>query len=327
MESVVWRRGLPVAAALGLVATLGVVAAAPQRANRRAPDPVTVRLLGLASVNRLFQAIDNRHAELTDGERVAAWSDFSLLVEAVVGRPPVRPFTFEELAAEAGGGPSVAAQPGVDLRDRSAWQMLSVGYSAREVADVVGGRITRAALDNAVRMMVAGLGREAAADYLDGQYTRIAAARAPRVLQPPPFTSNAAFRRSAFDAVIDRYAALHAVEAPVVRAIIEAESAFNPAARSPKGAIGLMQLMPMTARELKVNPLVPEQNIEGGVRYFSQLLQKFGRLDLALVAYNAGPGFAERYSRGQAALYGETREYVRRILTRLGLPVGRNPGR
>ena len=57
-----------------------------------------------------------------------------------------------------------------------------------------------------------------------------------------------------------------------------------------------MQLMPMTARELGVNPLVPEQNVEGGVRYFSQLLEKFGDLELALVAYNAGPGFAERYT-------------------------------
>ena len=94
------------------------------------------------------------------------------------------------------------------------------------------------------------------------------------------------------------------------------ESAFNPAARSDAGAISLMRLMPATAQELGVNPFVPEQNIEGGVRYFSQMLRKFGAVDLALVAYNAGPGFAERYIRGQAALYGETREYVNNVLAR-----------
>ncbi len=79
-----------------------------------------------------------------------------------------------------------------------------------------------------------------------------------------------------------------------------------------------MQLMPGTAQELGVNRFVPEQNIEGGVRDCSQLLRKFGAVDLALVDYNAGPGFAERYLRGQTALYGETRDYVRTVLARLG---------
>jgi len=62
---------------------------------------------------------------------------------------------------------------------------------------------------------------------------------------------------------------------------------------------------------------VPEQNIEGGVRYFSQLLKIFGGVELALVAYNGGPGYAQRYARGQAALYGETRDYVKRVLARI----------
>ena len=77
------------------------------------------------------------------------------------------------------------------------------------------------------------------------------------------------------------------------------------------------QLMPMTARELGVNPHIPEQNIEGGVRYFSQLLRMFGGLELALIAYNGGPGYAQRYARGQVALYGETRDYVKKVLARL----------
>jgi len=79
-----------------------------------------------------------------------------------------------------------------------------------------------------------------------------------------------------------------------------------------------MQLMPGTARALGVNPFVPEQNIEGGVRYFSQMLEMFGGIELALAAYNAGPGTAERYVRGLATLPGETRAYVRNVLARLG---------
>ena len=163
-------------------------------------------------------------------------------------------------------------------------------------------------------MIAVGQGRDKAADYLDGQYTRAAALQNRHRVQPRA-------KRSAppgpFDAIIQRYADAHKVEVAIVRAIIEAESALNPAARSRVGAIGLMQLMPTTARELQVNPFVPEQNIEGGVRYFSQLLKKFGGLELALVAYNAGPRFAERYVRGQAVLYGETREYVKNVLERL----------
>jgi soluble lytic murein transglycosylase-like protein len=69
---------------------------------------------------------------------------------------------------------------------------------------------------------------------------------------------------TAFDALIEKYANLHHVESAIVRAIMATESAFNPNPRSAVGAIGLMQLMPMTARELGVNPLNPEENIEGG---------------------------------------------------------------
>jgi soluble lytic murein transglycosylase-like protein len=191
--------------------------------------------------------------------------------------------------------------------------MLAVGYSARETADVVSGRIGRSNLDMAQRMLAAGLGREVAADYLDSQYARVSALREQQNA-PPVMVQRASF--GPFDDLIERYARMHAVESALVRAIIQVESAFNPMARPHAGAIGLMQLMPGTARELGVNPLVPAQNIEGGVRYFSQLLKKFGAVDLALVAYNAGPGFAERYLRGQAALYGETREYVKNVLAR-----------
>ena len=191
--------------------------------------------------------------------------------------------------------------------------MQAVGYSARETADVVGGRISLRALVTARRMIAIGQGRDKAAAYLDREYTRTAALH-------DPLRDGRGVRPGPFDALIQRYANDHDVEPAIVQAIIAAESAFDPASRSRAGAIGLMQLMPLTAQELRVDPFVPEQNIEGGVRYLSQLLERFGGLELALVAYNAGPGFAERYIRGQVALYEETREYVESVLTSLKEP-------
>ena len=142
----------------------------------------------------------------------------------------------------------------------------------------------------------------------------VARALPPARTQPkPPLGSTT----TSVEAAINKYSRLHAVDATLVRAIIAAESGFGAGARSSAGAIGLMQLMPATARTLGVNPRVPDENIEGGVRYLAQLLKAFGQVELALVAYNAGPAFAERYSRGEAALYDETREYVKQVLGRI----------
>jgi soluble lytic murein transglycosylase len=100
----------------------------------------------------------------------------------------------------------------------------------------------------------------------------------------------------------------------LVRAIIYVESAENPKAVSSKGAMGLMQLMPATAKSLGVKePFHPNQNVKGGVRYFSKLMDKFdGNVRLALAAYNAGPGAVEKY--GGIPPYPETRDYVRKVM-------------
>ena len=234
--------------------------------------------------------------------------------EGVLGRPLDRDLTFADLLERHGdGGPWVAAAPGVARRDGTAYQLLGIGYSARETADIISGRISLDALDTARRMRAAGMGREQAADYLDRAYRRLAELRTPS----PPAPAAALTRSSVFDPLIEKYSRLHGVGPDLVRAIIDAESAYSPTALSRAGAIGLMQLMPGTARELGVDPHTPEQNIEGGIRYFSGLLRSFGGIELALVAYNGGPGYARRYARGDAVLYGETRAYVRRVLAAL----------
>jgi hypothetical protein len=314
-----------VSAALLAIAGSTFVAPAPSSADsslaRSAAggQPRDIQLLQLPSVRRLFDALAGQRASPDEGERAAAWADLSVLVEAVSGGARLDAEAFDSLSGAAPGtrGPYVLTTPGATTRDKAAYQLLALGYSPRETADVVSGRITKHALDTAQKMVMVGQRRDAAADYLDRQYKRAIEPR--ETLRLPPDQKPDQAPRS-FDAAIDKYSRLHGVDAAIVRAIIVVESAFAPAARSRAGAIGLMQLMPATARALGVDPSIPEQNIEGGVRYLSELLKLFGGIELALVAYNGGPGLARRYGRGEAVLYGETRAYVNRVLARIRAP-------
>jgi soluble lytic murein transglycosylase-like protein len=120
-------------------------------------------------------------------------------------------------------------------------------------------------------------------------------------------------RSAQYEAAINEHARRQGVAADLVRAVIQAESAFNPTAVSNKGAMGLMQLMPSTAQELGVtNPFDPEQNIRGGVTYLKQLLNRYDqKVELALAAYNAGSGNVDKY--GSVPPFKETRSYVDKI--------------
>jgi soluble lytic murein transglycosylase-like protein len=124
------------------------------------------------------------------------------------------------------------------------------------------------------------------------------------------------------EAVAD-HAARHALDPDLVRAVIRVESGWNPRAVSRKGAMGLMQLMPATAAEYGVDdPFNPVENIRAGVAYLRHLIDRFdGKTELALAAYNAGPGAVERYHR-TVPPYRETQSYVRRIVSVTEVRVG-----
>lgn len=129
----------------------------------------------------------------------------------------------------------------------------------------------------------------------------------PSTIEAQPFTINQ---------IIRACSGMNNVDPAFTRSIIAAESAFQPNLVSPKGAIGLMQLMPETAAELGADPHDPAQNVEAGTHYLSQLMARYhkcrDRLTRTIAAYNAGPGSVDRY-RGIPPFH-ETRNYVKRVL-------------
>lgn len=139
----------------------------------------------------------------------------------------------------------------------------------------------------------------------DGRYQRVVFERPGRVGAAPAQTR--------YDAMIGRTAREQRLQPALVKAVIAAESNFNPEAVSHKGAQGLMQLMPQTAAGLGVSdPLRPVENVRGGATYLRQMLDRFGDVERALAAYNAGPEAVDRY--GGIPPYRETQAYVRRVL-------------
>lgn len=128
-------------------------------------------------------------------------------------------------------------------------------------------------------------------------------------------------RARAYDSLITEHSRTNGVRADLVRAVMQVESGFNPDARSPKGAMGLMQLMPATAKQYGVkNAFNPAENVRGGVAYLRELLDRYGNNEeLALAAYNAGPGAVDKHGQNVPP-YRETKSYVAQINKMAGRP-------
>lgn len=146
------------------------------------------------------------------------------------------------------------------------------------------------------------------------------AATSPRIDDKPNPAGNEAVREDPFESAGRRYG----VDPNLLRAVAWTESRGNNAAVSPKGARGIMQLMPGTAAQLGVDPSDPVANINGGAAYLAQQLTTFHDVPLALAAYNAGPGAVIRY--GGIPPYAETRGYVTKIMGRWRPIVVATPG-
>lgn len=140
----------------------------------------------------------------------------------------------------------------------------------------------------------------------DKRFQRVIFREDSRILRPAP-------AHFLYDDLIDETARSYRVPPALVKAVVAAESAFDPRAVSRRGAKGLMQLMPQTAELLGVeHPLEPASNIRGGTEYLKAMLDRYGDLSRALAAYNAGPSAVDRY--GGVPPYPETQDYVDRVL-------------
>lgn len=125
--------------------------------------------------------------------------------------------------------------------------------------------------------------------------------------------------------MIERHAAARGLDPALVHAVIKTESAYRPEAVSPKGAVGLMQVMPATGRRFGVSDLDrPESNLKAGTTYLRHLLDRFDNVSLALAAYNAGEGAVRRFGNAIPP-YPETRGYVQEVLRSYGKVVQENP--
>ena len=214
---------------------------------------------------------------------------------------------------------------GVDL-PRTSSQQATAGTPVASVADARPGDLvffdyssSRAGIDH-VGIYV-GNGKMIAAPQ-PGEAVKVQDVGTPTVIRrvlPQQATASASTGGAALAGVpyadlFSRAASRYGVDASVLAAMANQESGFNSQAVSPAGAQGLMQFMPSTAAGLGVNPLDPNSAIDGAARYLSTLTKQFGSTDVALAAYNAGPGTVSRY--GGIPPYSETQNYVRSVMSK-----------
>jgi soluble lytic murein transglycosylase-like protein len=140
----------------------------------------------------------------------------------------------------------------------------------------------------------------------------------PRGPEPSPAAEAVPAAEPSPQELLEQAASAHGLRPEFVKSVASVESAFRAEAVSPKGAIGLMQLMPGTAKDLGADPRNPAENAEAGARYLKQLLLRYANthdpVRLALAAYNAGPGAVDKY--GRIPPYRETQAYVEKVLRR-----------
>jgi hypothetical protein len=214
---------------------------------------------------------------------------------------------------------------GIDL-PRTASQQATAGRPVASVADARPGDLvffdystSRAGVDH-VGIYI-GDGKMIAAPQ-EGESVKVQDVGTPTVIRRvlPQQTSTATASAGAalagvpYADLFSRAASRYGVDASLLAAMANQESGFDSQAVSPAGAQGLMQFMPATARGLGVNPLDPNSAIDGAARYLSSLTKQFGSTDLALAAYNAGPGTVSRY--GGIPPYAETQNYVRSVMSK-----------
>ncbi|MFW8634543.1 lytic transglycosylase domain-containing protein [Cribrihabitans pelagius] len=191
------------------------------------------------------------------------------------------------------------------MRKLIAGLMMAACVPAQPVlADMFGSKNRRALFAAHTKL----LDTRAASQYRNSARLQPPAVRVPDAGGGLPYSGS---YRGRFLEVARAAARRHGVPEELFLRLVQQESNWNPQAKSHKGALGLAQLMPGTARALGVDPAVPQQNLEGGARYLARQYRAFGSWRLALAAYNAGPEAVRRHS--GVPPYRETQTYVRRI--------------
>lgn len=291
----------------------------PTGEQKRRDGGPQISITELTSLAIFYRKLERSREEANEEKTASLWQEFELLFRALGGDRSGPVYSFDDFRRAYVGDIKIFIpfDKTIPAKDKFVYKLSLLGYSAKEISDIISGRISLQALNKAVKMRQIGYSRQEVSNFLDRAYKK-----SPGDLlwkKGLPGSIAGSINGPAYlDELAVRFSERQGLPPQLIRAIIKAESNWIPEAVSPKGAIGLMQLMPGTARLLKVDPQDPEQNVEGGVRYFSYLYHYFKDLELALIAYNAGPGYAERYAQGKAALYGETRQYVRTVIGYLG---------